>query len=69
MVAVLGTLTANYLRSPAMSFVKILAPLTGGARDVVVLSCAFAAATSPCSAFTRLGWSLENATATIGSAA
>ncbi len=27
-----------------MSFVKILAPLTGGARDAVVLACAFAAA-------------------------
>jgi hypothetical protein len=27
-----------------MSFVKILAPLTGGARDTIVLACAFAAA-------------------------
>ena len=27
-----------------MSFVKILAPLTGGARDSVVLACSFAAA-------------------------
>src|SRR5450432_3377482 len=31
-------------RRSAMSYVKILAPLTGGARDTVVLACAFAAA-------------------------
>ena len=32
------------MRRCAMSFVKILAPLTGGTRDAVVLACAFAAA-------------------------
>src|ERR1700759_1748159 len=50
MVAVLGTLRAGATfpdgapPEKPMTFVKILAPLTGGARDQAVLASAFAAA-------------------------